>query len=252
MNISQIQEKLKLIEKRIKDIQEQIYELPTGYLTYQMTGKYVKWFQSENGERKYIARKDKMVAQKLANKKFLMLTLDELKDEKEVLENLIERKRKTDKKEREFINNKAYRTLDILKPEDSWAESDYIKNIKYPDQLKHICVSGICVRSKSEVFIDQVLFLNKILYRYECELKLGSNTFYPDFTIKHPITKKIIYWEHFGMMDNIAYAKKAFEKQFIYAKYGVVQGQNLICTYETSSNPFTVAKAQQMVEQYLM
>ena len=57
------------------------------------------------------------------------------------------------------------------------------------------------MRSKSEAMIAMSLYVQKIPYRYECELKLGSITLFPDFTIRHPETGEIFYWEHFGMMD---------------------------------------------------
>ena len=41
------------------------------------------------------------------------------------------------------------------------------------------------MRSKSEAMIAMSLYVQKIPYRYECELKLGSITLFPDFTIRH-------------------------------------------------------------------
>jgi len=67
----------------------------------------------------------------------------------------------------------------------------------------------ICARNhnryKSEVFIDMALFTNNIPFRYECALELGHSTLYPDFTIRHPKTGEICYWEHFGLMDDPSY-----------------------------------------------
>lgn len=34
---------------------------------------------------------------------------------------------------------------------------------------------------------------------------------HPDFTVRHPITGKRIYWEHFGMMDDQEYRNDGFE-----------------------------------------
>ena len=77
----------------------------------------------------------------------------------------------------------------------------YEKNPKYPEHLIHKTVSGIYVRSKSESMIALQLYTEKIPFRYECALQLGETTLYPDFTILHPKTGEIFYWEHFGMMD---------------------------------------------------
>ncbi|MFQ8777759.1 MAG: hypothetical protein ACLR78_10425 [Roseburia sp.] len=63
------------------------------------------------------------------------------------------------------------------------------------------------MRSKSEAMIAMLLHLNAIPYRYECALSLGGVTLFPDFTIRHPVTGVLYYWEHFGLMDDPAYAK---------------------------------------------
>lgn len=74
--------------------------------------------------------------------------------------------------------------------------------------------------------------------------------FYPDFTIRHPQTGKIIYWEHFGMMDNPSYCTKTFNKLNAYASQGIIPTINLITTYETQSYPINSASIQQIVYEY--
>ncbi|SCZ79543.1 hypothetical protein SAMN02910350_01838 [Pseudobutyrivibrio xylanivorans] len=100
------------------------------------------------------------------------------------------------------------------------------------------------VRSKSETFIDIVLCQKNIPFRYEYELKIGNNTFYPDFTIMHPISKEIIYWEHLGKMDNPEYFRKALAKIKVYHDNGIFAGQNLILTFESKTHPFTYNEAE--------
>ena len=77
-------------------------------------------------------------------------------------------------------------------------------------------ISGNTLRSKSETIIDMLLFQTRIPYRYECPIILGTHIIYPDFTIRHPITGKIFYWEHFGQMDNSEYYPKACDKLRLY------------------------------------
>lgn len=108
------------------------------------------------------------------------------------------------------------------------------------------------VRSKSEAFIDMLLHANKIPFRYECALTLGSITYYPDFTIMHPKTGEIFYWEHFGMMDDPAYAGKAFSKLHNYSKHGIIPSINLITTYETQDHPLDLDTVHRLVEQYFL
>ena len=87
-------------------------------------------------------------------------------------------------------------------------------------------------------------------YRYECELVLGNDTFYPDFTIFHPLTSNIIYWEHFGMMDVPSYCDQTFSKLKHFSHYGILPGIQLITTYETKQNPINSEQIEQIVSNY--
>jgi len=128
-----------------------------------------------------------------------------------------------------------------------WQKEPYDQNPKYPEQLTFPCPSGNTVRSKSEVFIDMVLNANQIPYRYECALKLGQQTFYPDFTIMHPISGELLYWEHFGLMNNEDYAYSAFSKLKHFYNHGIIPGSNLIVTFESKNKPFTYADAESAI-----
>ncbi len=93
-----------------------------------------------------------------------------------------------------------------------WCAESYETNPSHPENLIHTTLAGHKVRSKSEVIISNLLYTNQIPYRYEAALPLKEFTAYPDFTILHPVTNKIFYWEHFGMMDNAPYCDTACNK----------------------------------------
>ena len=93
---------------------------------------------------------------------------------------------------------------------------------------------GERVRSKSEVIIANALYRAGIPYKYECPLVLNGRTVYPDFTILDIRTRTVVYFEHFGMMDDPEYRRKTMQKLALYAANGIVQGKNLIYTMESS------------------
>lgn len=101
--------------------------------------------------------------------------------------------------------------------------------------------------------ISDLLYDRGILYRNECLLDLddGKPPIYPDFTILHPQSRKIIYWEHFGMMDNIAYSEDACTKINRYLKAGILPGDNLILSFETEMTPMDSAAANLFIDAYL-
>lgn len=118
--------------------------------------------------------------------------------------------------------------------------------------LIHTTLAGHKVRSKSEVIISNLLYTNQIPYRYEAVLPLKEFTAYPDFTILHPVTNKIFYWEHFGMMDNAPYCDTACNKLKTYCYNGIFPSMQLITTYETSKCPISTDQVQQIITQYFL
>lgn len=130
----------------------------------------------------------------------------------------------------------------------------YDKNQKYPEQLTQKTLSGHLVRSKSEALIDMFLYTNHIPFRYECALEFENENFviYPDFTIRHPQTGKIFYWEHFGRADDPQYADNMLKKIKLYISHGIIPSHQLITTFETKEQPLDMDAVQKIVEQYFL
>ncbi|MBQ9122586.1 MAG: hypothetical protein IJY10_03730 [Lachnospiraceae bacterium] len=111
---------------------------------------------------------------------------------------------------------------------------------------------GEKVRSKSEMIIADTLHRAGIPYRYECPLHLsGYGEVYPDFTALNIGKRKEVYWEHLGMMDDPMYMEKALRKIDTYERNGIVQGKNLIVTWETKKLPFNLSTVKRKIEEYL-
>lgn len=186
------------------------------------------------------------MAQELALKKYYLLKKDALLEQKNNLEKQLVLQDKADKFLHSFIQNPSYFELiaDQIPGSDSdWTIETYNTNPFYPEQKIFKCPSGHMVRSKSEVFIDMALTQQGIPFRYEAEMLIGTHAYYPDFTIKHPLTKELIYWEHLGKMDDADYAEAAFNKLKVYYDHGLIPGSNLILTFESKIKPFTFNEA---------
>ena len=112
---------------------------------------------------------------------------------------------------------------------------------------------GERVRSKSEKILADYFYHKGIPYQYEKPLLLqGFGVVYPDFTFLSPRTRREIYWEHDGKMDDPAYAKSAVRKIDTYQKNGIYPGENLILTFETSDMPLSTRTIQEMVRRFLV
>ena len=226
------------LNKQISLIQSQINSLPNGNFFCCKNGKYFKWYHTDGKHQTIIPKKNRAFAQKLALKRVLLLQLEELQKEKEAVDAYLQKKKSIVYKSQLLLEeNDAYRQLisENLKSKadylNEWKNAPYERNKNYPEQLNNKAFSGNYVRSKSEAMIDMFLTQYKIPFRYECALQLGHTTFYPDFTIRHPDTDEIYYWEHFGKMDDQNYAKATASKIQLYVSESIHMFQEEIDSF---------------------
>ena len=246
------------IDKQIKSIKKQLKTCPPGKLVCAKNGKYQKWYHSDGHHKVYIPKKNRKLAENLAIKKYLLLLLDDLEKEKQAIDSYLKSTSNSKKSEHLLIKSSEYQALlkpyfsPITKELSEWVNASYEKNSYHAEHLIHTCASGNVVRSKSESMIDSALYIHQIPFRYECVLTLGDTTIYPDFTIRHPKTGDIYYWEHFGMIDNPNYSKNAFTKIQLYANHGIYPSIQLITTFETKQNPLSTETINKIIEAYFL
>lgn len=246
------------LDSRISDLQKQIAKLPDGHLLILKNGKYRRFAHFHNGIRTYISKNDQQFIKLLLRKKYLSALLKDSIQEQQALQSYLDYYQNYSSNVSQILDDPVLH--DILSnylPTPSneleeWAYSSFESNPYHPEQLRHTCLSGNKVRSKSEVFIDQALFLHDIPFRYECALVLDSCTIYPDFTIRHPQTGRTYYWEHFGLMDNPEYARKAFQKMQIYNENGILPSDQLILTFENKEKPLSNEKVEAVIADYFL
>lgn len=243
------------LEKQIKEIRNQISKLPRGKLVCARNGTYYKWYRSTGKKNSYISKKNRYLAQQLAWKTYLTHLLEDKLKEKNAIQLYLNHYPNSPKTEK-ILMNPEYRNLlethfkPLEEELDRWVHETYEKNPKYPEHLVHQSCSGNYVRSKSECMIDTMLYTKRIPFRYECALELGGIVLYPDFTIRHPRTGKVYYWEHFGKMDLPDYAQNTFSKLQLYNAHGIIPSRRLITTYETKENPLSSNEIAKVIENY--
>lgn len=136
---------------------------------------------------------------------------------------------------------------------DNWLDQPYPSHNPIPLDDKYPTGVSRCpyVRSKSEIWEVQGLSDQGVAFLYEFPLKLMDmhgipRTVYPDFTILNQKTHELIYWEHFGKMDDPEYLANVRFKQQLYA-CNDIYGSSLIQTFESSSDPLTMAEVKAVI-----
>ena len=119
----------------------------------------------------------------------------------------------------------------------------------YEEKLVHKTVRGELVRSKSEITIANALHYNGLDYEYEPELKLEGKVKRPDFKIEDYDTGVVWYWEHCGMMTEPQYKKRWEDKKKFYEKNGIVEGKNLIVTYDDENGGLDSSAIDKLIKE---
>jgi len=122
----------------------------------------------------------------------------------------------------------------------------------YESNLIHKTARGELVRSKSEVIVADSLFYAGIDYKYEKELDLGEDgRRSPDFTIDDPESGTVYYWEHCGMMSNADYRRRWEAKKELYEKHGIIEGKNLIISYDKPDKSINSQEIKELINKFL-
>lgn len=130
----------------------------------------------------------------------------------------------------------------ITAPYQAFSNDSCANNPQSKDNRIFTTAHGEKVRSKSEVIIADTLLRMGIPYIYEKPYYYdGNKSFNPDFTVLNVKRRKEIYIEHFGKMGSAGYRADFFWKMKTFGQIGIVQGENLVMTFEDEDHPFDIA-----------
>lgn len=120
-------------------------------------------------------------------------------------------------------------------------------SVPYVEGLIHKTLSGIIVRSKSEVIIADALFNEGIEFEYEKLKEENGHRCIPDFTFEDAGGDTII-WEHLGLLDNPSYRKSWERKLSFYNTIGFVEGENLFTTRDHEGGSIDSNEIKEVVD----
>lgn len=207
---------------------------------------------------KYIPKRERSVAEQLAQKQYEKDLMQAAETELHLLEICETIKSGVCPEEVYSLLSQERRKLvkPVLMSDDmfvqEWMNREYI-GLGFSDDAPELLTDkGERVRSKSELIIANLLAKEGVPYKYECPLRLkGLGIIHPDFTALRRSTRREKYWEHLGMMDDPEYAARAVRKISAYILNGIYPGEGLIITAETSAAPINIREIKMIIEHYL-
>lgn len=251
--------RLERIENKIR---AQLKDVPEGTLRISRSNAHIQYYYctektSRNGI--YLHKMEENLVHQLAQKEYdekvLRLVEKRLRQIRRIAEEY-----QDDEIEKIFLKEHEERQKLICPIESTWKQQmeEWMKEeyegrgfregtpLIYSDR-------GERVRSKSEKILADYFYHNDIPYKYEKPLQLtGYGVVYPDFTFLSKRTRKEIYWEHEGRMDDPGYAKKAIKKIESYEDNGIYIGERLILSFETESSVLSGKNIERNVKRYLL
>ena len=247
-------------EQEMRQLESLIKKMPKEDLRCAKNGKNYKWFCIKEGDAAtYLPKRNRKIAEKLALKKYYVSRYEELSHQVKALKYYERQMKKVEGKADDLLKHEEWRKL--LEPMFSveredlkiWMEEKYEGGAGYPEHLVYKGSRGKYLRSKSEVIIDMMLYKYGIPFRYEDKLILDNGIYiYPDFTVRHPISGKRMYWEHFGLMDKQDYRNSACKKIRLYCDNGIIPSIDLIATFETADHPLDVEKVEKIIQEFFL
>lgn len=267
-NPVEVQNRKQKLERLVPRLERKLAEAPEGSLMTSAgvkdnsTGLYhvVKSDPGEKGTYKkvYLSQEKKQEIRALAQKEYYLKALRIVRREVRALEAVL---RYCEMPKLEDVLGQVHEAKrPYIRPivetdeafRERWLGQKYQQNEYEPEQKIYTTERGDLVRSKSEGQQADYLYYHDYAYLYEkrLELKDGGRTVYryPDFTILDPVTRKEVFFEHFGMADEEGYLSKNAEKLRLYMENGYVIGRDVIFTLETRDHPFTLDQFAQVLE----
>lgn len=257
---SLLEEELRL-QQIIKETKARLVDAPKGRLRLSKSNGQVQYYQYLEKSKKgiYIPKDKQELAKKLAQKSYDEKVLH-LAEKRYSQITKLTKDYEDEEIEKMYVREHIERQKLIVPVEMPWEQKmDEWKQMEYKGKAFQegcpviLTEKGERVRSKSEKIMADYFFRHGIEYKYECPLYLeGVGTIYLDFTFLSKKSRKEVYWEHCGMIDDPNYARNMVRKIHAYEKNNIFQGERLILTYETEQMILSTGKIEQLVKRYLI
>jgi len=250
MNITEqeLKKELSMLYQTEKELKEQLKKAPKGNLRVSNSHTKPEYYYKQEGvsgkNGSYIKKKDLWKAKAIAQRDYNVKMLVCIERRIALIEKFMEWYGRTKPEDvfdmlnfcrKELVSPVIVSDEEYIK---QWLKTEYQGKGFVEGASSFITERGERVRSKSEKIIADKLYTMGIPYRYEYPITLSNGIrVYPDFTILKMPDRKEIYLEHFGLLDDETYLESTLRKLNSYSENGIILGDNLLITYESSHYP---------------
>lgn len=250
------------IEKALPGLEKRFRALPQGALYRR--GKYLYRIYYEEGKQRQLIIPDgfeerELLIKELQERRYLSKVIPMLKQNLKNYRSCLKKCRIYDPQKLKETLPAVYGSYDCSRiclagdiDPRKWAAERYEHNTAYRENLIFSSEGGILTRSKAEADIATKLEQYQQIFRYDEVIYVGARRMSPDFSILHSRERRVKYWEHFGLMDEPAYAARAMEKLCDYASNDIRMGDNLIVTWESRRKPLSFERINACIREYLL
>ena len=263
MKIDELKKELQRIREQKDYVKQQLKEYAdvSGYSL--VVRKSNKWFQyyyrTNEGSVEYIPATNRILATRLAQKDYYVKLLKEIECQEKVIWSFV------NKYSDSFIGELLKGLSDgrkqliepIVMPDEEFIISWRAKHLGNENSIEismpYATNRGERVRSKSEKILAVLFNSYGLVYCYEPHIVLyNGQKCYPDFAILNIRERKTYYWEHFGLASDDNYSEKNLEKLAKYEKSGIILGENLIISTESSGVSLDIYLIEKKIKDYLL
>ena len=253
----------KILMERRDDLKDELRKLPEGKLFVKTVGNKFFYYQrfpkggNRKKERRYGITGQSELILALTRKNYVEKALKIIDKDISLLKAAIMRYKPCDEASvmRAFLERYPQLSDGVFvhnKEMEEWAKRHKPDESFFESDLRSVSLSGVKMRSAGEIYITSRLEHFDIPHRYEAQTGIPDLGYWPDFTILRPRDGKIIYWEHFGKVNDMGYVMGNIEKVTKYIEYGIVPWDNLIMTYNNKEGGFNAKIIDAMIESWLL
>lgn len=137
-----------------------------------------------------------------------------------------------------------------------WNELEEQKNKFHDEMLRNGDINfgegTVVFRSKSEYIIASLLKEYGISYKYEVPVCLSRHTIYPDFALRRSNDGHVMFWEHFGLINDSNYREKMYRKLSEYSQCGLTLWDNLITTSDLPEGGIDTSLIRKIINVFIL